>query len=374
MLEQLIDHARAHKLVAALLAALLLLLALVLGLLRYLAPDHPGTRLGVAEVLSLAKQGRITDATLLDEDSMLVGRAEPAKTGAFAQGGHFSASLPSDGSLTVSLTAALSATGARVQVDDQDGKERARLLLSAFLPALVLADLIGLGLLLARAQDRSVSEPIRAATSARARDMDARGRQRTALHEAAHAVVAASLSGPERVQRVSLLESDRAAVPPLDVTGPVTAGELRNRLAALLSGVAAERVLLGEVTTRGEGDLEEATALARDMVARWGMSDVLGPMRLLEADGRGRPAIADLSPATREALDAEVRRLLLDAQTTAESVVVQHRDVVERLGDRLIRGETVEGQELRDLVGSVVHPLHAAAPPPPRVGAGRRSS
>lgn len=373
MLENLTHHARVHKLVAALLAGLLLLLVLVLGLLRYLAPDPVGTRLGVAEVLSLAKQGRIVDATLLDEDSMLVGRAEPAKTGAFAQGGDFSASLPSDGSLTVSLTAALSATGAQVRVDDQDGKERARLLLSAFFPALVLADLIGLTILLARQPDRSVSEPIRAATSARARDMDPRGRQRTALHEAAHAVVAASLGGPERVQRVSLVDADRAAVPPLDVNGPVSAGELRNRLAEVLGGVAAERVLLGEATTRGEGDIEEATALARDMVGRWGMSDVLGPMRLLQPDGRGPAAVADLSPATREALDAEVRRLLLDAQTTAESVVVQHRDVVERLGDRLLRGEHVEGQELRDLLGSVAHPL-IVAPPPPRVGAGRRSS
>jgi len=361
LMNRALSQARAQRLLAALLAALLLLLVLVLGLLRYLAPDTTGTKLGVADVLSLAKQGRITDGTLLDEDSMLVGRAEPAaKGGPFTEGGDFSASLPSDGSLTVSLTAALSATGAQVRVDDQDGKERARLLLTAFIPVLLLADLVALGLLLARHQDRSASEPLRAAQPRRLRSPDPVGRQRTALHEAAHAVVAAGLGGADRVQLVSMAD-DRTAVPPLDGNGPASAGELHNRLATLLAGPAAERALLGEITTRSEGDLEDATALAHDMVARWGMSDVLGPMRLLARSGRDRAVLADLSPATREALDAEVRRLLLEAQTTAESVVVRHRDVVERLADRLLRADQVEGRELRDLLDPVVHPVAAAA-------------
>lgn len=148
-------NAPATRTAVALLAVLGFVLAAAVGALATLVPDREGARLGIGEVLDLAKQGRITHATIRDEDAVLVGQARPVRAGLLRQGGAFSTTLPSDGALTLTLTAALSGTGAQVTVDDQQDKARARLLLGSLLPAVLVADLVALALLLVPVRTRS---------------------------------------------------------------------------------------------------------------------------------------------------------------------------------------------------------------------------
>lgn len=142
-----------HRVRALLLLLLLGLVALAALLLSYLQPRDTGTRVGVGDVLTLAKDRRVATATLRDEDALVVGRVNPGK-GILPGGGTFSAELPSNGGLTASLTALLAATGAQVRVDHQSGKARADLLVHGWIPVLVLADLIAVALLTTRHGDR----------------------------------------------------------------------------------------------------------------------------------------------------------------------------------------------------------------------------
>jgi hypothetical protein len=137
---------RNDRLRALLLLALLLLILVAGALLTYLRPHSTGQRIGVGDVLTLAKDKRVVTATIRDEDSLVVGQVSPGR-GLITKGGRFSAELPANGTLTASLTALLAATGAHVDVDHQSGKDHARMVLTSLLPVLALTDLVALVLL-----------------------------------------------------------------------------------------------------------------------------------------------------------------------------------------------------------------------------------
>jgi hypothetical protein len=137
---------RNDRLRAVLLLALLVLVLFAAALLVYLRPHSTGQRIGVGDVLTLAKDKRVLTATIRDEDALVVGELRSGR-GVVPNGGRFSAELPANGELTASLTALLAATGAHVDVDHQSGKDHARLLLTTLLPVLALTDLVALVLL-----------------------------------------------------------------------------------------------------------------------------------------------------------------------------------------------------------------------------------
>src|SRR5437763_10048410 len=129
-------------------------------------------------------------------------------------------------------------------------------------------------------------------------------RQRAAYHEAGHVVVALSQDEPQAVQRVSILARGRAiATTELRAEEEevmLTESQLRGRLAVKMAGAAAERLVTGEISTGVEADLEEATLLAKDMVARFGMAEEVAPLRLFGPDaaaflGEETP-LADIAP------------------------------------------------------------------------------
>jgi len=196
-------------------------------------------------------------------------------------------------------------------------------------------------------------------------------RHRIAVHEAAHAVVVTATGG--EVDKVSVLargdrlggvrlRSDDADVAVL------SAAQLHARLVRLLGGTVGERMVLGDGSTAGELDLQRATALARDVVARYGMSDAVGPVRLLAPDADahlgGGARLAPVGPATLDALDAAVRAAVEDAAADAEDLVNAHRPVLDALVDALVDGEHVEGRALAELLTPVLpdEPADAAVP------------
>jgi cell division protease FtsH len=179
-------------------------------------------------------------------------------------------------------------------------------------------------------------------------------RQVVAVHEAAHAVVAAALRDPEAVDRVSItrrgmglghasmLRDDRLLL---------RRSEMVDRMAIAIAGKSGEEVFFGEASTGAEGDIEKATELAREMAGRYGMTTGIGPVRIVGKDaevflGRDLTAMQMIAPATLTQLDIEIRGLVETAAELAREVIQAHSEVVADLANALIAYETVEGPAL----------------------------
>jgi cell division protease FtsH len=185
-------------------------------------------------------------------------------------------------------------------------------------------------------------------------------KQRVAVHESGHAVIAWATPEAEPLSRVSILPRGMALgatqqVPPED-RHLHTRVELDARLLVLLGGYAAERVVLGEISTGAENDLGEATRLATKMVAHYGMSDALGPVRYdvhEEHAFLGQRIATDTgtSDATVHAIENEARALLGRTLAAATAAITLHRAELDRLAAALLADETLERDRLDELLG-----------------------
>ena len=178
-------------------------------------------------------------------------------------------------------------------------------------------------------------------------------RRRTAYHESGHALLGMLQTGADPVRKVSIIPRGRALgvtfqSPESDRYG-YSESYLRGRIAGLLGGHAAEQVIYGETTTGAESDLEQATALARQMVGRWGMSDEVGFVSVLPGLGEqgfvlpGSQGAA--SPHTLERIDDEVRRLTDEGHTQAIKTLTDHRPQLDALAGALLKHETLDEGE-----------------------------
>jgi cell division protease FtsH len=196
----------------------------------------------------------------------------------------------------------------------------------------------------------------------RGRILSVEERQRTAYHESGHVIVAAAAGRAEEVHRVSILARGRA-VGATQVGGAeaeaslFSRSQLRGKLVTLMAGIAAENLIFGEGSTGGEQDIEQATDLARDIVARYGMSPELGPVRLLAKASEGflgnDVPLGDISIETQTAIDNEIRRLVADAQAEAAALLSRHRATLDDLAARLDEEETLEGAVLQAVLAPI---------------------
>lgn len=172
----------------------------------------------------------------------------------------------------------------------------------------------------------------------------------TAYHESGHALLGMLTPGADPVRRVTIIPRGQALgvtvqTPQADRYG-YTERYLRGRITGALGGRAAERIVYGEVTTGAESDLEQATQLARQMVGRWGMSPVIGPVTVLPRPGQEQPFGLDgVAPATRELVDEEVRRLVEECFGEAVETLRSNRERLDRLAHALLERETVDEDE-----------------------------
>jgi cell division protease FtsH len=194
-------------------------------------------------------------------------------------------------------------------------------------------------------------------------------RRRASYHEAGHVIVALCQDEQQSVQRVSILTRGRAiATTELRAEEEelmLTESQLRGRLAVKLAGSAAERLTTGEISTGVEVDLEEATLLARDMVARFGMADECAPLRLYGSDssaflGEETP-LADISSETKNAMDLAIRRLMQEAQTSAAILLEHHRKLLDEFAATLAEHETLEGVVLQEHLDALQRKMQPAA-------------
>jgi cell division protease FtsH len=191
-------------------------------------------------------------------------------------------------------------------------------------------------------------------------------RRRVAYHEVGHALVGHVLPNGDPVHKISVVSRGRAlgwtlAVPEEDRLLH-TRPQLEDRLAMLLGGRAAEELVLGDVSTGAADDIERATKLARAMVTRYGMSDVLGPQMLAPSDGEvflgrdGGPTPREHSEEVAARVDTEVTALLEAAAQRADAVLRAHRDSLERVAQALLERETLHDTDLAELLPPVGAP------------------
>jgi len=139
---------------------------------------------------------------------------------------------------------------------------------------------------------------------------------------------------------------------------------LRARIVGMLGGRAAEEIVYGTKTTGAESDIELATALARRMVTRWGMSDRVGMVQLAPRENpylsgpEGYGGAKPFSEQTAQLIDAEVRRIIGDSHDEAKRLLTSHRAELDALADALLARETLNEQEILQVTG---------LPPAPKV-------
>ena len=187
-----------------------------------------------------------------------------------------------------------------------------------------------------------------------------------AYHEAGHALVGALMPDYDPVQKISIIPRGQAGgltwfTPSEDRmdTGLYSRAYLENQMAVALGGRLAEEIIFGEeeVTTGASNDLQQVARVAKQMITRFGMSDRLGPVALGRQQGNmflGRDIMSerDFSEETAAAIDEEVRKLVDTAYLRAKEVLLDNRKVLDEIAQMLIEKETVDAEELQQILGN----------------------
>jgi cell division protease FtsH len=190
-----------------------------------------------------------------------------------------------------------------------------------------------------------------------------------AYHESGHALVSTLLPHADQVHKVSIIPRGLSALGytrqmPLDDRYLMSTEELRDKIAALFGGRAAEEEIVGSVSTGAANDVRQATEIARLMVCEYGMSEKVGPLSLLDGNrnqflvnGMPAPATTAFSEQTARVIDSEVAHLVTEGLERARAVVRHNRIYLEKLAARLLTIESIDGDEVRELLrGAVVPP------------------
>lgn len=234
-----------------------------------------------------------------------------------------------------------------------------------------LANLVNEAALLAARHDRSAVMAVDfeeaidrlVAGLEKKRVMSVHEREIVAYHESGHALVATALPGLDPVHKLSIVQRGFGSLGytlqlPLEDRYLLQRGDLRRQLAVLLGGRAAEELVLGDISTGAQNDLQRATDIARSMVTEWGMSDAVGVVNL-GAPRRARYIDLGLpqergpfSDETARTVDREVARIVAEARTAALEVLRGQRTALERVARRLLEVEVMDGDELRGLIAT----------------------
>jgi cell division protease FtsH len=210
--------------------------------------------------------------------------------------------------------------------------------------------------------------------------MDAEELKNTAYHEAGHAIVMLNLPKHDPVHKVTIMPRGRALgltfyLPEKDRYSQDKEYMLSN-IASLFGGRIAEEVFMNQMTTGASNDFERATAIARDMVMRYGMSDVMGPMVYADNEGevflgRSVTKTTNISEATMQKVDSEVRRIIDEQYSLARRIIETNRDKVEAITKALLDWETIDREQLDDIMaGKVPRPPKDWTPRTPPSGSG----
>ncbi len=184
-------------------------------------------------------------------------------------------------------------------------------------------------------------------------------RRNTAYHESGHALIGKMLPKCDPVHKVTIIPRGRA----LGVTMSLPAQDrysydreyMLSQISMLFGGRIAEEVFMNQMTTGASNDFERATALARDMVTRYGMTEALGPMVYAENEGEvflGRSVTKtnNMSESTLQKVDIEVRRIIDQQYAQARKLIEDNKDKMHAMAKALLEWETIDGDQLDDII------------------------
>ena len=192
-------------------------------------------------------------------------------------------------------------------------------------------------------------------------------RRLTAYHEGGHAIVALKIPGSDPVHKVTIVPRGRA----LGLTASLPEVDRHNyskdwligSLAMFFGGRVAEEIIFGadKVTTGAGNDIERATALARRMVTQFGMSELIGPLAVGDKEqeiflGREFAQRREISERTAQMVDDEVKRLVDEAYARATTIIMENRELLDRIADALLERETIDREDLDRLVKNLPLP------------------
>jgi cell division protease FtsH len=184
-------------------------------------------------------------------------------------------------------------------------------------------------------------------------------RRNTAYHESGHALLGKMLPKCDPVHKVTIIPRGRA----LGVTMSLPAQDrysydkefMLSQISMLFGGRIAEEVFMNQMTTGASNDFERATGLARDMVTRYGMTEALGPMVYAENEGevflgRSVTKTTNMSEATLQKVDGEVRRIIDQQYKVARTLIEDNKDKIHAMAKALLEWETIDGEQLDDII------------------------
>ncbi len=196
-------------------------------------------------------------------------------------------------------------------------------------------------------------------TERRSMVMPEEERRNTAYHESGHALVARLLPKTDPVHKVTIMPRGRA----LGLTLQLPEGDrysldkdrMLNMMAMLFGGRIAEEVFMNQMTTGASNDFERATQLARDMVMRYGMTESLGPMVYAENEGevflgRSVTQTKNISEATMQKVDTEVRRIIDEQYARARKLIEDNADKMHAMANALLELETIDADQINDIM------------------------
>ncbi|HEY4488889.1 MAG TPA: ATP-dependent zinc metalloprotease FtsH [Candidatus Paceibacterota bacterium] len=181
--------------------------------------------------------------------------------------------------------------------------------------------------------------------------MSKKQKRLTAYHEVGHALVSSVLPNADPVHKISIISRGRAAgytlKLPFEDTKLQSKKEFLDEIAGTLGGYVAEEMMFDDVTTGPSNDLAVVTALARDMVSRYGMSDKVGPVAFATDHGYRNETYSQEMAAK---IDGEVRRIIDEAKEKAHKVLTDHKKALEMIAEKLVEVETLERDEFEKLL------------------------
>lgn len=201
----------------------------------------------------------------------------------------------------------------------------------------------------------------------------------TAYHEAGHALVARLLPSADPLHKVTIIPRGRALgltqQLPQDDRHTYSREYLLDRISIMMGGRVAEELAFQQRTTGASDDIQRATQIARRMVCEWGMSEELGPVSFGKREeqvflGRDIAQHRDYSEQTAIRIDTEVRRIMEDNHRRARDILVQHFDVLSAIADALLERETLNLNDIDQIIRSIrpglieKAPVHSDSPPP----------
>ena len=201
-------------------------------------------------------------------------------------------------------------------------------------------------------------------------------RKNTAYHESGHVLVAKMLDKTDPVHKVTIIPRGRALGVTMQLPESDRYSQDRERIlqtiAVLFGGRICEEIFMNQMTTGASNDFARATDLARRMVTQWGMSDNLGPMVYGEEEGEiflGRQVTThrNVSEATMQKVDVEIRRIIDQQYTLARRLIEENKDKIEAMTQALLEWETLDAEQINDIMeGKPPRPPKQAGEPPKR--------